>query len=81
MYYQSHLSPNKIDPGLGKIFTWLRVSERMERVLKRIFYLMDICGNKMVLAVLSHMLGPSGSGRGPGPGKGQEGGTEKRLLS
>lgn len=67
--YQSHLSPNKIDPGLGKIFTWLRVSERMERVGKRIFYLMDI-GNKMVANGVFHISCPSGSRRNPGPGRG-----------
>lgn len=69
MYYQSHLSPNKTDPGLGKIFTWLRVSERMERMQKRIFYLMDI-GNKMVANGVFHMSGPLGSGRNLGPGRG-----------
>lgn len=41
----------------------------MERVLKRIFYLMDICGNKRVITSgVTHMSGPSGGGRGPGLG-------------
>lgn len=49
----------------------------MERVLKRIFYLMDICGNKrMITGGVTHMSVPSGGGRGHGLG-GAKGGWDK----
>lgn len=50
-------------------------------MLKRIFYLMDICGNKMVTNGVFHMSGPSGSGRSPGLGRGEDGGKEEWLVS